>query len=173
MCSYEADGYSGLCVPLVMMHFSVMMRLPRPHRSADTDCVHLGTHCVLYVRGNKQKAPNRVGHCPSLIERRSHRDFQRAGYYSDSCVLIVGVMLPMTGRNEKCISERLPRCVFVPFQHRPLVSVRIDALPDDIAGVPCFNHGRLPRGQQSKECNQDCADSLQVLLLRNVCPSQA
>ena len=158
-------GSLGCPCHLVMMHFRIVMRFPRSHRGTDTDCVDLGPHCVLHISGNEKKASNRVSSCPSLIKRRPHSNFQRARDDGHSRVLVVGVVLPVTGRNEKCISESLTRGIFVPLQHCPLASVWIGALPDDIARVPCFDR-RLSKGKRSEQYNQYCTESLQILLLR-------
>ena len=95
------------------MHFVLVVSFPRAHRRTDTDGVNIRPHRVLYVGGYIQKAPNRIRLGACLVEFRSDSNLECPGNHSDSCILIVKVVLPMASRKEKRIGERLTRCIFV------------------------------------------------------------
>ena len=78
-----------------MMHFMFVMSFPGAYRCADADGVNICPHDVLDVRGHIQEAPNRIRLRSRFIELRSDRNFEGAGNYRNSCVLVVKVVLPM------------------------------------------------------------------------------
>ena len=78
-----------------MMHFMFVVSLPRAYRCADADGVNICPHGVLDVRGYIQEASNRIRLRSGFVEFGSDRNFEGAGNYSNSCVLVVKVVLPM------------------------------------------------------------------------------
>src|SRR6266849_9555692 len=133
----------------VVMHVAVVMSLPWPHCGADDYGVYVRSHGVLYVGWHEEKAPNRIGFRSLLVEFGSDGDFQCTRDNGNPGVLIVGVVLPVSGGNGKCVSEGLAGGILVAFQNRPLGSVGIGVLPNDVASIPRFHCCRLPHAQCS------------------------
>lgn len=122
------------------------------------------SHCVLNVCRHIQEASNRIGFRSRLVEFWSDSDLECSGNYSNAGILIMKVVLPMAGRKEERISECFTRRILVAFQDRPLSSIRIRPLPNELFRVPYLYRWGLSKRQWADYKEKWRNENLQVFL---------